>query len=132
MAGKRMYSNWMVAVAEAGGRALSRSVLESTGFRVTLARNGAEAIELLAGPDSFDLMTLDYLMDRMNGLRVLQSVRANPRHRDLPVIMVTGADDRRIEMSLFEAGADDFVVKPIDAPLFTLRIQAVLRRRQLR
>jgi CheY-like chemotaxis protein len=122
----------LVVDDEAGARALSRSVLEESGFRVTLAKDGAEAIDLLTGPESFDLMTLDYFMDRMNGLRVLQNVRANPRHRGMPVIMVTGADDRRIEMSLFEAGADDFVVKPIDAPLFILRIQAVLRRRQLR
>jgi DNA-binding response OmpR family regulator len=70
-------------------------------------------------------------MDKMNGLRVLQRIRSTGELRHMPVIMVTGADDRRIEMSLFEAGADDFIVKPIDGPLFMLRIQAVLRRRQL-
>lgn len=122
----------LVVDDEAGTRALFRSVLEESGFRVTLAKDGPEALALLDAPGAYDLMTLDYFMDKMNGLRVLQSLRAHPRHRDLPVIMVTGAGDRRIEMSLFEAGADDFVVKPIDAPLFILRLQAVLRRRQLR
>ena len=43
--------------------------------------------------------------------------------------MVTGSDDRQIEMSLFEAGADDYVAKPIDGPLPAPRIRAVLRRR---
>ena len=122
----------LVVDDEAGTRALFRSVLEGSGFRVTLAKDGTDAIRLLAGPERYDLITLDYFMDKMNGLRVLQNVRARPELGKVPVIMVTGAGDRRIEMSLFEAGADDFVVKPIDAPLFILRLQAVLRRRQLR
>ena len=96
---------------------------------MTLAKDGAEALEKLQTDSGFDLMTLDYWMDKMNGLRVLQGVRTKSSVRDLPVIMVTGAGDRRIEMSLFEAGADDFISKPIDPPLFLLRIKAVLRRR---
>lgn len=119
----------LVVDDEAGTRALFRSVLEEGGFRVTLATDGPQALKELASGEVFDLVTLDYWMDKMNGLRVLQQVRAKPDIKDIPVIMVTGADDRRIEMSLFEAGADDFIVKPIDAPLFLLRIQAVLRRR---
>ena len=50
----------------------------------------------------------------------------------MPLVVVTGSDDRQIEMSPFEAGADDYVVKPIDGPLFALRIRAVLRRRRVR
>jgi CheY-like chemotaxis protein len=121
----------LVVDDEAGARTLFRSVLEEGGFRVTLARDGPEAIGILEGDDHVDLITLDYWMDKMNGLRVLQQIRSQPDSRKLPVIMVTGAKDRRIEMSLFEAGADDFVVKPVDGPLFVLRVQAVLRRRLL-
>jgi PleD family two-component response regulator len=122
----------LVVDDEAGARALFRSVLEEGGYRVTLATDGKQAMRLLQGDINYDLVTLDYWMDKMNGLRVLQQVRAHPTLGKVPVIMVTGADDRRIEMSVFEAGADDFIVKPIDAPLFILRIQAALRRRQLR
>jgi len=120
----------LVVDDEAGQRALFRSVLEEGGFRVSVAHDGTEAMDLLRGPNGVDLVTLDYWMDKMNGLRVLQQIRATPEIAGVPVIMVTGANDRRIEMSLFEAGADDFVVKPVDGPLFILRIQAVLRRRQ--
>jgi CheY-like chemotaxis protein len=120
----------LVVDDEAGQRALFRSVLEEAGFRVTVAKDGSEALDVLRGGASFDLVTLDYWMDKMNGLRVLQQMRADAELRRLPVVMVTGAGDRRIEMSLFEAGADDFVAKPVDAPLFLLRIQAVLRRRR--
>ncbi|NNL29456.1 MAG: response regulator [Gemmatimonadetes bacterium] len=114
---------------EAGQREWFRSVLEGGGFRVSVAKDGDEALATLRADDSVDLVTLDYWMDKMNGLRVLQSIRSGEEIQDTPVIMVTGAGDRRIEMSLFEAGADDFISKPIDPPLFLLRIRAVLRRR---
>jgi CheY-like chemotaxis protein len=120
----------LVVDDEAGQRALFRSVLEEGGFRVSVAQDGSEAVDVLLGSNGVDLVTLDYWMDKMNGLRVLQQIRATPEIAGVPVIVVTGANDRRIEMSLFEAGADDFVVKPIDGPLFILRVQAVLRRRQ--
>ncbi|MDH3270948.1 MAG: response regulator [Gemmatimonadota bacterium] len=119
----------LVVDDEAGQRELFRSVLEEDGYRVTVAKDGPTAMQFLRA-EPFDLMTLDYWMDKMNGLRVLQSVRAEKEIGEVPVIMVTGAEDRRIEMSLFEAGADDFIAKPIDPPLFLLRVQAVLRRRR--
>lgn len=119
----------LVVDDEVGQRALFRSVLEQEGYRVSVAVDGPDAVEKLAKDTRYDLMTLDYWMERMNGLRVLQHVRSTPRIASIPVIMVTGAEDRRIEMSLFEAGADDYIAKPIDAPLFKLRVQAVLRRR---
>lgn len=120
----------LVVDDEAGQRALFRSVLEEAGYRVHVANDGPAAVELLDKDPSYDLVTLDYWMDKMNGLRVLQHIRSRDATRHKPVIMVTGADDRQIEMSLFEAGADDFIAKPIDAPLFVLRVQAVLRRRR--
>jgi DNA-binding response OmpR family regulator len=49
---------------------------------------------------------------------------------NLPVVVATGSDDPGVEMELFEAGADDFVVKPVDPRRFLLRVQAVLRRRE--
>jgi len=124
----------LVVDDEVGQRTLIRSILEEAGFRVGLASDGPSAVELMANDPTFDLVTLDYWLDKMNGLRVLQHIRAHrsPNISDIPVIMVTGADDRQIEMSLFEAGADDFVTKPLDTPLFVLRVRAVLRRRRFR
>lgn len=115
---------------EAGQRALLRSMLEESGYRVTSAKDGRAALEQLQLDDSIDLVTLDYWMDEMNGLRVLQRIRSTAGISDIPVIVVTGSDDRRIEMSLFEAGADDYIAKPIDGPLLLLRVKAVLRRRR--
>ena len=129
MPGDRSGPHVLVVDDEAGQRELFRSVLEGDGYRVTVARDGASAVSMLGEDHDFDLVTLDYWMDKMNGLRVLQQMRSDKRTRDLPVIMVTGAGDRRIEMSLFEAGADDFIAKPVDPALFRLRVQAVLRRK---
>lgn len=120
----------LVVDDEVGQRTLLRSVLEEAGFRVDLAKDGPTAVDLLDEDSSYDLVTLDYWMDRMNGLRVLQHIRGRGVMSAMPVIMVTGAGDRQIEMSLFEAGADDFIAKPIDPALFVLRIRAVLRRRR--
>ncbi len=120
----------LVVDDEAGQRALFRSILEEAGFRVDVARDGAAALDTLTADPSYDLVTLDYWMDRMNGLRVLQLLRGRASTEDVPVIMVTGSNDRQIEMSLFEAGADDYIAKPIDGPLFVLRVRAVLRRRR--
>ena len=111
-------------------RTLFRSVLEGAGFRVSVAVDGPEAIAMLNSRTDFDLVTLDYWMEPMNGLRVLQHIREKRETARIPVIMLTGSDDRQIEMSLFEAGVDDYLAKPIDAPLFLLRVQAVFRRKQ--
>lgn len=120
----------LVVDDEAGPRELFRSLLEENGYRVTVARDGPSAMEMMRADPSYHLVTLDYYMDKMNGLRVLQQIRADKAIRQVPVIMLTGADDRRIEMSLFEAGADDFISKPVDPALFLLRVKAVLRRRR--
>ena len=84
---------------------------------------------MLRGDDPFDLVTLDLHMKEMHGLEVLQHIRSRLATAALPVIVATGSDDPAVEMQLFQAGADDFVVKPVDPPRFLLRIRAVLRRR---
>lgn len=110
-------------------RLFLRRALEGAGFRVAEAPDGPEALALMDGPDPFDLVTLDLQMERMHGLQVLNVMRSRVALADIPVVVATGSDDPVVEMELFEAGADDFIVKPVDPPRFILRLQAVLRRR---
>ncbi len=110
-------------------RALLRAVLEEGGFRVQEAPDGPEALEILGRDGPFDLVTLDLRMERMPGLEVLRRMRSHLATAGVPVVVATGSEDPSTEMELFDAGADDFVVKPVDPPRFMLRIQAVLRRR---
>jgi CheY-like chemotaxis protein len=110
--------------------ALLESFLVGKGFRVSAVSAGPEALEILESDESVDAVSLDYFMHPMNGLKVLQAIRARPSLDHLPVVVLTSSEDRNIEMSLFEAGADDYVVKPLDPPRFFLRLRAVLRRRR--
>lgn len=109
---------------------LLESFLVGKGFRVSAASTGPEALDLLAQDPSIDAVSLDYYMHPMNGLKVLKALRRKPAFDHLPVVVLTSSEDRNIEMSLFEAGADDYVVKPLDPPRYFLRLRAVLRRRR--
>jgi CheY-like chemotaxis protein len=119
----------LVVDDDPGTRLLLRDALEGAGFRVAEAADGARALELLEGRDPFDLMTLDLQMGEMHGLEVLRTVRGRLALAGLPVVVATGSDDPEVELELFESGADDFIVKPVDPRRFILRVQAVLRRR---
>jgi CheY-like chemotaxis protein len=108
---------------------LLQSFLVGKGFKVTSVPDGPRALEALERDSSIDVISLDYYMHPMNGLKVLQVIRSKPAFDHLPVVVLTSSEDRNIEMSLFEAGADDYVVKPLDPPRYFLRLRAVLRRR---
>lgn len=108
---------------------LLESFLVGKGFKVTPVPDGPRALETLKEDPSIDAVSLDYYMHPMNGLKVLQAIRSKRAFDHLPVVMLTSSEDRNIEMSLFEAGADDYVVKPLDPPRYFLRLRAVLRRR---
>lgn len=109
-------------------RILLRRVLEEGPFEVIEAEDGEAALEKL-GEGGIDLVTLDLNLPGMKGSEVLERIRRSPRSRDLPVVVATGYGDPEVEIRLFEAGADDFVVKPVDPRRFLLRVEAVLRRR---
>ena len=110
-------------------RHLLRSVLEKEGYEVVGAEDGEAALDLLDETGGFHLLTLDLGLPGIGGLEVLEKLRRRPRWRHLPVIVATGYGDPEVEVMLFEAGADDFIVKPVDPRRFVLRVQAVLRRR---
>ncbi|MBW3534333.1 MAG: response regulator [Gemmatimonadetes bacterium] len=119
----------LVVDDDPGTRLLLRTILQERDFRVTEAADGVQALAVLDGPEAVHLVTLDLMMPEMDGIEVLRRIRSRVRTAGLPVIVATAKDDPEVEVELFEAGADDFVVKPIDPPRFILRIQAVLRRR---
>lgn len=74
-------------------RKMVRSLAERAGTRLLEAEDGAEALRLLQ-ENEVDLLVLDINMPKVNGLQVLQALRAHPRHQDLPVVMLTTSSDR--------------------------------------
>lgn len=96
-------------------------------FEVLTAASGAEALDL-AQQRPFDAVLLDLMMPEIDGLEVLRRLRADGV--TIPVIMVTARDDSASVIECLEAGASDYVTKPIDFPVLLARLQAVLRVRR--
>jgi class 3 adenylate cyclase len=114
--------------------AVSRSMLsrrlEANGHRVTTARDGAEGLALVRSED-FDVVLLDVVMPAVDGYRMLEELKSEPRLRHLPVVMVTAVDDIESAVRCIELGADDYLAKPIDPVLLTARVNAGLAKKRL-
>lgn len=104
--------------------------LERLNYTVRSAESGEAALKLVER-ETPDLILLDYMMPNMNGIDVLCELRTNSRCSDVPVIMLTARADAQTVVASLEAGADDYVSKPIDFDVLAARIEAqLLRRRQ--
>jgi DNA-binding response OmpR family regulator len=94
--------------------------------KVETAPDGAEALAAIRA-NAPDLVLLDLEMPDVDGFQVLQSLRSDPKHRDLPVIVVTGREDVDAVDRAFEAGATSFVVKPLNWRLLSHQVRYVHR-----
>ena len=104
------------------------ALLEKEGFESVQAGDGSAALELVAGGEALDLVILDLNLPSMHGREVLRRLRAAQATQRLPVIILTGSSDERLEPDLMDEGADDYLRKPIEPPRFVSRVKAVLRR----
>jgi CheY-like chemotaxis protein len=118
----------LVVDDDAVNRRLARTLLEKNGFSVVEAADGQAALEAVHANRNLSLVVLDLEMPRMTGLDVLKSLRKAMHTAGLPVVILTGADRQDTEIELMDAGADDYIRKPIDPPRFVARIRATLRR----
>ena len=101
--------------------------LELSGFQVTTARNGREALNLVAQHHP-DLIVLDVLMPQLNGRETLRQLRQ--QNNWTPVILLTQVTGTAQRIMALEEGADDYLSKPFDPQELVVRIRAVLRRTQ--
>jgi two-component system OmpR family response regulator/two-component system response regulator QseB len=99
--------------------------LRQAGFAVDWVRNG-HAADLALSTETFDLVVLDLGLPRLSGMEVLK--RARDRGRTAPVLILTARDATGDKVSGLDAGADDYLVKPIDLDELTARIRALTRR----
>jgi two-component system alkaline phosphatase synthesis response regulator PhoP len=86
--------------------------LEQGPFRVTLAYDGREALEILEREPDIALVMLDLMMPHLSGLDVLARMRADERWRDLPCIILTAAGQEQQHRNAMDLGATDFLTKP--------------------
>ncbi len=104
--------------------------LEAHGFEVKEAATGADAL-LQLEQNSVELVLLDVCMSEMDGFETCRRLRAMPRFRMLPILMLTGLDDIESIANAFDAGATDFITKPINLPLVSERVRYALRTHQM-
>lgn len=114
----------LVADDERANRDLFQAMLRSFGLETEGAADGMEALDML--PRGFDLLLLDVAMPRMDGFRVLDRVRSLSDPAELPVIMVTGSCDQQERLRAVEAGANDFISKPVELAELRARVASQL------
>ncbi len=105
--------------------------LQRLGYGVVEARDGIEALELLAA-DGIDLVLLDVMMPRLDGYGVLERRRQDPALREIPVIMISALDQMESIVRGIELGAEDYLPKPFDPILLRARISASLEKKRRR
>jgi len=104
--------------------------LQRRGYIVETATGGQQALDMVA-VGRFDLILLDIMMPGMDGMEVLGHLRKQYSMRELPVIMTTAKDDSHSVVDALDAGANDYVTKPIDFPVLMARIEMQLSRKRL-
>ena len=105
-------------------------LLRSADYAVTSATNGRDALDL-ARRERPDLVLLDVLMPGMSGVEVCQELKRSEETCLTPVVLISGAQERQTILDGLEAGADDFLVKPIDAEELRTRVRSLMRLKRL-
>jgi signal transduction histidine kinase len=119
-------SKVLVVDDEPTALATLEAILAGDGYQIEYATSGSIAIEK-AEQLLPDLILLDVMMPGMNGFEVCQRLRATPKLAEVPIIILTALDDRASRLQGIEAGADDFLIKPVDRQELRLRVHTILR-----
>jgi two-component system chemotaxis response regulator CheY len=91
------------------------------------AADGMQALKIIEEKsDAIQLVILDWNMPGMTGLEVLKSIKANPKYKEITVMMLTSEADQNCVVDALKAGAQNYLTKPFDAKMLTLKIQESL------
>ena len=95
---------------------LLKRYLESNGYEVMVAHDGIECLEAVKEKKPYAIV-LDVMMPRMDGYETVRNLKANAEDANIPVVIVTALNDTANQLKSIEAGADDFLSKPIEEKL---------------
>ena len=104
--------------------------LKHMGHDVAGAENAIVALDML--DRSFDLILSDVMMPEMNGFEFVRTIRSNPEFDDIPIVMVTTLAEKEDRLKAVEAGANDFITKPVDPLELQVRVNSMLRQKSQR
>ncbi|HEX4991469.1 MAG TPA: response regulator, partial [Candidatus Binatia bacterium] len=104
--------------------------LDEQNYTIERANDGAEALDKVPVFQP-DLILLDYMMPKMNGLEVLRRLREDALYKRIPVILLTAKATQEDKVRGLDAGADDYVIKPFDSFELLARVRAMMRIKQM-
>ncbi|MCY7387293.1 MAG: response regulator [Burkholderiales bacterium] len=129
-ASARGTGNILVVDDHEGNRRLLVDLLTVHGYTLRAANDGASCLVAVTD-EAPDLILLDVIMPGMDGFEVCRTLRLDPQHRMLPIVMVTALDPNQERVKGLDAGADDFLSKPIHPPELLARVRSLLRVKHL-
>lgn len=101
----------------------------SQNYDILKAYNGNEAL-IIVGTNPPDLIILDIMMPGINGYEVCSRIKSDEKTMSIPIVIVTALNERKAKVKAIEAGADDFLNKPIDIIELTARVKSLLKTKQ--
>jgi len=125
MPGDIKKSKILIVDDEENNLKLMGAILKNYGYDLETAKNGLEAIKK-TGAFSPDLIFLDIMMPDMDGYEVCRRLKDDPRTHHIPVVMITALTDRESRIKGLETGANDFLLKPVDASELMVRTKNIL------
>ena len=124
-------STLLIVDDNASARETLVAMLENRQYRIELAEDGFHALQILHQLQP-DLILLDVMMPGMDGFEVCRRIREAPQLAEVPIIMLTALDDRASLLQGIEAGADDFLIKPVDRYELNARVRTITRLNRYR
>jgi putative two-component system response regulator len=125
-----MTARILIVEDEEINRRLFAAMLEVEGYSIMEAATGAQGLEL-ARQERPDLVLLDVMMPGINGYEVARALKADVVTLAIPIVMVTALDDHESRLRGLEAGAEEFVTKPVDRSELRIRVRNLLRLKKL-
>ncbi len=119
----------LVVDDELVGRLYIEKALQSEGYEVITAENGQQALDLVR-EHSPSMIVMDVMMPVMDGYDACAAIREQEDQLQVPILMLTGLDDIESVEKSFDAGASDFIVKPVNLPIFKQRVRHGLKTRE--
>lgn len=109
---------------------LLETIVSEEGYDALAATNAFEALEILKR-EVVDLILLDVMMPKMNGFELCRLLKADPKYRSIPIVILTALAQKSNRIEGIEAGADDYLIKPFDRREILARVRSLLRVKEL-
>jgi two-component system, sensor histidine kinase and response regulator len=120
----------IVADVDPANRAICAAALKAEGYEVTEAADGEQVLGLLENSD-IDVVLMGVFMSHLGGFETCRRIKSNAETQMIPVLLVTALDERAARISGMDAGADEFITKPIDPREVSLRVRNAARGKEL-